>query len=545
MKKKYPIYKQKLTLTVFTLMSFITLFGQNSITTTSVIENERTDYTFTIVTDSAGEAWNFIDIFPVANWATYLPFANNSMPSDVLGIDIFFNDSNTEEVGFLRDFNDSIRFDYENPIPIGTKITVILRAIQNPSAGTNLEAKIIVDTYDNPITTYSNFFDIIANPNGNSQTSEVVAGTGNPGYSGDGALSINAELNTPRHLVFDSMGNMYFADQQNHAIRKIDSNGIISTIAGSGTQGYSGDGDYASSAQLNNPRGINIDNNDNIIIADSGNGAIRRIDSDGIITTIAVGFGIPIGICTDNLNNIYVADFSSHKVRKIDTNGAISTIAGNGNDYSHGDGDLAVNAGLNSPYNVVLKNGTIWIVDFAGSIRKINSSGIISTVTDLISSPTALSFDDNNNLYISALSGGIYKIDAKENITIAFEPRWAFGGIAFDKDFNLYCSHISENQIKKINISSLSTANISAVNKVKIFPNPTQKDITLDISSLFEIENIYLYDSNGKLLERIWGENLTFFKNKNTIKIPLKNSGIYFVKIKSKQGIITKKIIRI
>ena len=400
----------------------------------------------------------------------------------------------------------------------------------------------------------------------NSQTIEIVAGTGNSGYSGDGTLAINAELYYPRHLVFDNIGNMYFADQKNHVIRKIDTNGIISTVAGNGTQGYSGDGTLAISAQLDNPRGICIDNNDNLLISDSGNNVVRKIDGNGIISTIAgngspsffgdnglavnAALNSPIGINVDDLNNIYIADFYNHRIRKVDTNGTISTIAGNGTTYSTGDGDLAINAGLDEPYDVVYKNDNIWIADFgAGRIRKINSSGIILTIINqpdgstISGSPSALSFDSNNNLYFSNLSGGIYKIDALDNVSLEFDADTWSGGIAFDMDFNLYHSDTFGHQIRKISNEELNIEDFELNNSVKIYPNPSQDYFRIEFKDLSIIQNIYLYDSKGRILKKIDQINLSFLNN-NTLKLSCDATGIYYLIINSPTGQLTKKIIK-
>jgi sugar lactone lactonase YvrE len=411
------------------------------------------------------------------------------------------------------------------------------------------------------------FIYIITITPGNSQSFDLIAGTGTSGYSGDGGDAINSELNFPRHLVFDVAGNLYFADQGNHVIRKIDVNGIISTIAGNGSLGYSGDNLQANSAQLDNPRGVCIDVDGNILIADSGNHVIRKIDVNGIITTIAgngySGFSgdnglatsaqlnSPKGIHTDNLGNIYIPDTSNHRVRKIDTNGIISTIAGNGSNGYSGDGGLATNAGFETPYDVITKDNTIYIADMGdGSIRKINSSGIVSTIinddgTHIIGIPSAINFDNNDNLFISDLSGKIFKIDTSENTTLVFDNEiGAAGGFGFDINFNLYYSETGANQIRKIDNALLKTNDWSLVNKLKIFPNPTQEYINIDISDFPEFENVYLYDSNGKLIQIKNDENFKIKNNNNSVKIKLNSPGIYFLKVKSKKGVITKKIIK-
>jgi len=148
-------------------------------------------------------------------------------------------------------------------------------------------------------------------------------------------------MNQPWGIAVGSDG-VYVADFKSHCIRKIDNQGIITTIAGDGNQGYHGDGGAATAAKLNQPRGITLDNNGNLYIADSQNHVIRKIDNQGIITTIAgnntAGYcceGIParlaqlnypIDVAIDNANNLYITDKNNHVIRKIDGNGMISTI---------------------------------------------------------------------------------------------------------------------------------------------------------------------------------------------------------------------------
>ena len=215
------------------------------------------------------------------------------------------------------------------------------------------------------------------------------------GYSGDGGPATNAELNQPQGIAVDS-GNVYIADNYNHRIRKIDSSGIITTIAGTGAYGYSGDGLAATSSQLSYPYGITIYSG-NLYIADTGNQRIRKIDSSGIITTLAgTGVGVfsgdgalatnaelssPIGIAVDS-GNVYISDNNNHRIRKIDSSGIIRTIAGTGTGGFSGDGELATNANLGSPRGITVdSSGNLYIADIGNRrIRKVDSSGIITTV---------------------------------------------------------------------------------------------------------------------------------------------------------------------
>jgi sugar lactone lactonase YvrE len=163
--------------------------------------------------------------------------------------------------------------------------------------------------------------------------------------AGDVYKAKAVQLNQPWGIAVDSSTVLYFSDSKNHRIHKID-NGILTLIAGDGTQGYHGDGGAAVAAQLNHPKGIALDSSGNLYFADSQNHVIRKIDKQGIITTIAgnntAGYSGDCGIATaaklnypvdvkiDELGNIYIADANNHVIRKIDTKGIITTIAGDG-----------------------------------------------------------------------------------------------------------------------------------------------------------------------------------------------------------------------
>lgn len=218
--------------------------------------------------------------------------------------------------------------------------------------------------------------------NGNTQIIRTVAGVGLAGFSGDGGLATKARLNSPSAIVVDASGNLFIADTLNNRIRRIDStSGNISTLAGNGQKGFSGDGAIATSASLASPIGLALDNNNNLLIVDDNN-RIRSINlGSGIITTIAgngkVGFkgdgktakkanlNFPKTIMVDKDNNIFLADTLNNRIRRIDSaSGIITTIVGNGMDAYAGDNGLATKASLSMPTHIAIdKQGNLFIAD--------------------------------------------------------------------------------------------------------------------------------------------------------------------------------------
>ncbi|MGP8214097.1 MAG: gliding motility-associated C-terminal domain-containing protein [Bacteroidia bacterium] len=228
------------------------------------------------------------------------------------------------------------------------------------------------------------------------------AGTGNGSYSGDGGLATAAELTEPTGIVFDKSGNMYIADQGNNLIRKVNTSGIISTFAGTpppAPAGYSGDGAAATAAELHAPSSVAIDKSGNVYIADRYNNVIRKVNTSGIINTVAgngtLGYtgdgsaattaelNIPIGITVDGTGNLYIADEGNNVIREVNTSGIISTIAGNGAGSYSGDGGPATAAELYAPWAVVLDPaGDIYIPDnFNNRVREVKNCGTTVPIT--------------------------------------------------------------------------------------------------------------------------------------------------------------------
>jgi sugar lactone lactonase YvrE len=216
----------------------------------------------------------------------------------------------------------------------------------------------------------------------------TIAGGATPGFSGDTALAISAQLNLPTALALDAAGNLYLADTGNHRIRKITAaTGIITTIAGTGTQGFSGDSGPATSAAIDSPTGLVLDAQNNLYLADTHNHRIRKITAaTGIITTIAgtgapgfsgdtttattANLALPHGLTIDANGNLYLADTANHRIRRIDaTTGIITTAAGDGTQAYSGDGGPAIAASLNGPRNPAVSPSTLLTLSDTGNQR--------------------------------------------------------------------------------------------------------------------------------------------------------------------------------
>jgi Gluconolactonase len=250
----------------------------------------------------------------------------------------------------------------------------------------------------------------------------TIAGS-SAGFSGDNGPATAAQLNLPTALALDSSNNLYIADTQNHRIRKINlASGVITTIAGNGTQGFSGDGGPATAAAIDSPSGIAIDANQNLYLADTHNQRIRKITAaTGTITTIAgaaAGFGgdngaasaarlaLPHGLSIDSAGNLYIADTANHRIRRIDAaTGTITTIAGDGTQNFSGDGNPASAASLDSPRAMtVTAAGLVTLSDTANQrVRQLDTQAPpdIHTIAGLSSIPST-------NLSLTAPSTILY-----------------------------------------------------------------------------------------------------------------------------------------
>jgi len=333
----------------------------------------------------------------------------------------------------------------------------------------------------------------------------TVAGGGNRTTGTDGGPATDASLN-PSAVTVDSAGNLFVAENGNNRILKVDAAGIITTVAGNGAAFFSGDGGPATAANLNAPSAIAVDSAGNLFIADNGNNRIRRVDSSGIITTVAGdgtkgfdGDGGPAtaasffnitGIALDTSGNIFVVDSDKNRIRKINNSGTITTVAGDGNFGTIGADGIATSVSLSGPQSIFVDGAGNILFSESGRIRKVDTFGNITTVAgggsgpygasgdgmlaiDIkLSSTGGVAVDPSGNIYLSD-SGLIRKVDTSGIIaTVAGGGSLSANGdggdafqavldypsmLALDRTGNLYISEPNRARIRKVDTAGIIT----------------------------------------------------------------------------------------
>jgi YVTN family beta-propeller protein len=333
----------------------------------------------------------------------------------------------------------------------------------------------------------------------------TFAGTGIAGYNGDNIAASSATLSYPSDIIFDSAGNLLVADTGNGRVRAISTAGIITTIAGTGEYGYSGDGGPAIRATFANPFWLVLDSQGFLYISDIGNSVVRRIDGNGIITTYA-GNGIagfsgdggpatsaslnsPRGLTFDNAGSLYIADTLNYRVRKVSKAGKISTFAGDGIDEVSGDGGQATAAGIGTPKALSIFNGTLYICHGSNTVgprvRAVNlKTGVISPyigmgygfdgdnnplLASLMAAPNgiltlpdgSLSVADTNNGRVRNTVGGVLSTQAGGYVGDngnASQAALTFPqSIRFDSSGNYYIADTNGNRIRKVTANGVIT----------------------------------------------------------------------------------------
>ena len=342
-------------------------------------------------------------------------------------------------------------------------------------------------------------------------TIATIAGTGTAGYSGDGGRATAAQLSGPDAVAVDGRGNVYIADRENNRVRRVSASGTITTIAGTGVAGFSGDGGPATAAQLNLPSGVAVDARGTVYIADLANNRVRAVNPAGTIVTIA-GTGVrgitgnggpatsaqlnsPGGVAVDGKGNVYFAEGA--RVRKVGSDGTITTVAGTGVRGFSGDGGLATAARLNGPEGVAVDAlGSVYVADYSNSrVRKVSPAGTITTIAGngrtgvagdggpaneaRVSAPVGVAVDQRGNVYISDEIGQRVRMVGRNGTITTIAGTAGAGssgdggpatsarlnvpyGVAVDGNGDVYITEYTGNRVRKIRRPAAAAAPTAA-----------------------------------------------------------------------------------
>ena len=432
---------------------------------------------------------------------------------------------------------------------------------------------------------FTTLFIFIYSIQSKAQSREIItiAGMGVGGFSGDGYSAQAAMLNGPNDVAVDLAGNVYIEDFYNFRIRKVLRYGSIVTFAGNGLNGNTGDGGIATNAEFR-PNGVATDKHGNVYISDYAFSQIRKVNTLGIIATFAGG-GIagysgdnypatsallshPQGMTMDKKMNLYFADVCNHVIRKIDSTGIITTIAGNHIRAWGGDLGLAINASLDSPYSVAKdKWNTIYIADYGNNIvRKIDTFGVITTLAGTgfygytgdngpaalatFNKPTGVAVDTAGNVYIADSRNNVIRmIDTLGKITTIVGNSWAgFSGdnglaiganlnnpqtIAIDTFGSIFIADANNERVRKVYWSTEGVSKVAATAQINAYPNPFNNKITIE--GINNEDVISISDITGR---NINVDIISKFQNKQVLTINNLISGMYFIQVTSKDGLL-------
>lgn len=393
----------------------------------------------------------------------------------------------------------------------------------------------------------------------------TLAGTGAIGSTNGAALS--ATFRYPDGAIVDSNGNIFITDQSNHTIRKIDENGIVSTFAGDGLASYLDGNGIATKFRY--PAAMAIDENDNLFIADWGNHCIRKITPLGVVSTYAgIGgnsgnidgntsvakFNGPTGLCFDNNGNLYVADYSNYKIRKVDTNGNVSTFCGSGV-AGNIDGD-AFTARFNKPAVITFDGiDTFYVTDDSNhNVRKVDLLGNVSTFagigvngatdglasTSSFKSLTGIIANNKDELFIADY--GNHKIRKITKYHYSISPSLPTG-LTFNEttgeisgtpielspmtDYTVIATNEfgTSSTIVSIEVATLSASSFQQ-KAFRVYPNPFENDVVLEFENEILPNKVVFYNSLGQKIVEVKPKDLS-----TTIDFKNYSSGVYFVKL--------------
>jgi sugar lactone lactonase YvrE len=393
-----------------------------------------------------------------------------------------------------------------------------------------------------------------------AQTVTTIAGS--TGGFADG-IGTAAKFNSPDGIAVATDGTIFVADTGNNCIRKITATGVVTTLAGS-TQGFA-DG-TGTAAKFYAPRGLTVDTAGNVYVADTQNNRIRKITPAGVVTTFAgsgtqgfaegtgtaAKFNWPQGLSVDASGNIFVADTGNIRIRKITPAGVVTTFAGSTAGTADGIGTAAQ---FDSPQGLAIDGtGTIFVADsYNNRIRKITAIGMVTTLAGTVGQfyyPHSLAVDASGNLFVADTDNyRIRKITATGEITTFAGSTGGFAdgigtaakfnepaGIAVDTDGTIFVADRSNNRIRKIT-NTLATPNFQLENQVSLYPNPASTFINIELEDI--AARVTILDMNGKILQ---SENILDIKT--TINISNLVRGIYLMQITTDKGTVSKKIVK-
>jgi uncharacterized protein (TIGR03437 family) len=398
-------------------------------------------------------------------------------------------------------------------------------------------------------------------------TLTLVAGNSRAGFSGDGGPATRAQLNDPKGLAFDAAGNLYIADSQNNRVRLVDRNGVISTFAGNGSISFGGgprtfnDGGPATNGLLHLPSGVAVDKSGVVYIADTGDNIIRKVGTDGIITTFAGDgypgfydkddntqddilpnaidseFNKPADVAVDSSGNVYIADTINNVVRKVTPSGGITLFAGDASAGFKGDDGAATSAGMIAPTALAIDSGgNVFIMSNGdGRIRKVDTKGIITTVAGngvpgfsdagagsaQFNFPTGVAVDGSGSVFVAdSLNLRIRKISGGNVTSVAGSGVFSYSGdngpalnaqlanpagVAADAAGNVYVADTANNVVRRVSRDGVIT-NVAGNAQAGSGDNQLNAPQAVAVDAA---GNLYIADTLNGRIRRVSGGSVT------------------------------------
>lgn len=427
-----------------------------------------------------------------------------------------------------------------------------------------------------------------------AQVISTFAGNGTDGFAGDGGPAAGAVFNNAIGLAVDETGNVYVADQINQRIRKINTAGIITTVAGNGMTGYSGDGGPATAAIITGPQGVVVDPIGTIYFSDPNNNRVRKVDLAGTISTvagidtagysgdgslaIAAKLSNPTRLALDIANNLYICDLMNHVIRMVDASGVITTVAGNNLRGYSGDGGPATDAQLDMPRGIAVDAaGNLYIADYNNNrIRKVDPSGDISTVAGTgtlgysgdgglataarLRRPYGIGCAADGTLYIAdADNHCVRRVDAGTDVITTLAGTGvsgftgdggtpAFAQLSIPTDVvpassgsgEIYILDFDNKRIRRIgSVTTVTNAVIGTTSRLDVHPNPCHGQVVFNISAPADEQlTIVVSSVTGQVVKQM--TTTTNTATELTLNVP---AGIYFIAATTAQHRYAGKIV--